>query len=138
MRANADLGAAELARLLDRTQRSVEGAAHRNRISLRRRGERRGTVLCQPRGASLRGELRETLLRDSTLIAERMRIDRDAELCPSCGKRPVRVQRAGFCGVCHMERLTECHLERQAEHDAQKRLWAERQRLHRARQETPA
>lgn len=41
-----------IAEELGRTLSSVQMAAHRNRISLRRSGERRGLVLGQPRGTS--------------------------------------------------------------------------------------
>lgn len=138
MRANAHLGAAALAELLERSQRSVEAAASRHRISIRRRGERRGTVLCQPRGVSLAPEMRETLVDAGALIAERLRIDHEGDLCPACGRRPQRVRSTGLCVPCHKERLAEAHREVIAEHEAQKRLWMERQRRHRLPKEPPA
>lgn len=135
MREHAHLGAEAVARLLGRSVRSVQGAAARQRISLRRRGVRRGSVLGQPRGVSLRPEVRETLFHRGELVARRLRVEREAELCPCCAQRPQRVRVTGLCLPCHLERLAEAHREAQAEIEAQRRLWAERQRLHRAREE---
>jgi hypothetical protein len=114
LRANAHLGAEKLARLLACTPRAVRMTAHRHRISLRRPGVRCGLVLGQPRGVSLSGEIRDDLVSgrvDPELIAERMRIDAEAELCPFCGHRPVRVHATGLCAVCHKRVLTERHRE---------------------------
>ena len=134
---NAGLGANELAELLGRSPDSIRGAAYRSRISLRRPGSRQGSVLGQPRGVSLRGEdIRADILSgkvDPGLLARRMRIDREAALCPSCGKRPIRVDATGLCRVCHLDRLSEVHLEALQEHDAERALWATRQALQRAR-----
>ena len=47
LREHRSLGAPELAKTLGRTVRSVQLAAARNRISLRRPGETRGTLLDQ-------------------------------------------------------------------------------------------
>lgn len=135
MRENAHLGVVAVANLLNRTPASVRSAAQRHRISLRRPGYRGGVVLGQSRGISLRKAQREALLEYGTLIAERMRIDEQAELCPSCGRRPQRVSTTGLCAVCHKQRLADAHRETVAELEAQRGLWMERQRLHRARQE---
>lgn len=134
LRENASLGAAEVARLLGREERAVRQAAYRHRISLRRRGSRRGLVLGQPRGVSLGAELREDLLSgkvDAAVIARRMAADHDAELCPCCGRRPVRVEASGMCRVCHLEALAAHHLELLAEIQAQRELWTARQQVHR-------
>ena len=137
LEANAHLGALELARLSGRSEDSIRGAAYRFRLSLRRPGSKRGTVLGQARGMSLRGEaVRDDILAgkvDPALLARRMRIDREAALCPSCGKRPQRVEASGLCLVCHRDRLTELHLEALEEHDAERALWSSRQALKRAR-----
>ena len=121
---------------LGRSPSSVRKAAYRYRISLRRPGSRRGVVLGQPRGVSLRRELREDLASgrvDPTVLARRMRLDEDAELCPSCAARPVRVRQTGLCRVCHLHRLEQAHREALAELEAQRGLWQSRQELKRAR-----
>lgn len=135
MRANASLGAAQLARLMNRSKGAVEKAASRHGISLRRPGERRGLVLRQPRGVSLRVELRDDLL-DSNFaaaVAARMAIDREADLCPRCVARPITVRATGLCRTCHVHVLTEAHREQTAEIEAQRALWQSRQELKRAR-----
>ena len=121
LRANAQLGAERLAQLLGCTPRAVRMTAHRHRISLRRPGVRCGLVLGQPRGVSLAGEIRDDLVSgrvDPELIAERMRIHAEAELCPFCARRPVRVHATGLCAVCHKRLLTERHKEAVDEHAA--------------------
>ena len=136
LRTNASLGAAELAGQLGRSVSSVRSAAHRHGISLRTPGSRRGTVLGQPRGVRLSGALREDLVGgtvDATLIAERMRIDAEGSLCPSCGRRPQRVSRSGKCRICHLEDLRAHHLECIDELDAQRALLTSRKALERAR-----
>lgn len=133
MRTHAGDGAQAIAAALGRSKKSIEGAAHRTRISLRRPGSRRGAVLGQPRGVSLRREMREGLLQHGDLIAKRLQVDADAELCPACGLRPVRVRVTGFCRACHLRRLAELQREARAERKAQRWLWVERQRRHRDR-----
>lgn len=137
LREDAILGVKALAEKLGRSAESVASQARRQRISLRRKGERRGSVLGQPRGVSLRKALRDDLVSgrvDAALVAERMRIDEEAEmLCPSCAVRPVRVESTGLCRPCHLNRLADAHHEALAELVAQRRLWRARQWLHRAR-----
>jgi hypothetical protein len=133
LRAHAGDGARAIACALERSVVSVKKAAQRHRVSLRPSGCRTGTVLGQPRGVSLRPEVRATLAVDGTLINERLRIDAQAELCPSCGRRPQRVRATGLCRPCHLDRLAEAHRERQAELAAQRDLWRERQALKRQR-----
>lgn len=135
MRENASLGVVAVANMLNRTPSSVRNAARRQRVSLRRPGYRGGIVLGQARGLRLRADERDLLLKYGTLVAERMRIDGEAELCPACGRRPQRVRATGLCLACHKERLAEAHREVAAEIEAQRALWTERQRLHRARRE---
>ncbi len=137
LRENASLGATALAALLHRSEASVRRAAERHRISLRRPGERRGSVLGQPRGVSLKRQMRDDILCgmvDAAVLAERLRLDAEAELCPACGVRPVRVTTTGLCRACHLSRLADLHREALAEISAQKELWRERQTLHRARE----
>lgn len=136
MRENAHLGAAEVARLLRRPVPAVKFQAHKQRISLRTHGCRRGSVLGQPRGVKLAPALRQDLV-DGTvnaqLLAERMKIDAEAALCPCCGRRSVRNANAGSCLVCHLQNLTSHHLERIDEIDAQRALLTSRKALERAR-----
>lgn len=129
LREHAHFGAAEVARLLERTIWSVRQQAYRQRISLRQHGCRRGVVLGQPRGVSLRRELRDDLVRDrrDELLAQRAKVDAEAALCPCCGRRPVRT-RSGFCRACHLDRMTELYEEMTADDCAMQRSWAARQR----------
>jgi len=137
LRENAQLGASELARRLGRSRRSVRSAAERVGISLRPPGVRTGTLMGQPHGMSLRRDMREALLACPHLLEERARMDRDAELCPSCARRTINVPATGLCRPCHMRHLADAHREALAELHAGRELWAERQRLHRAREAAP-
>ncbi|MGO8683066.1 MAG: hypothetical protein ACLQUT_00570 [Thermoleophilia bacterium] len=143
LRRNGHLGAAALAAMLGRSQASVTSAARRFRISLRRQGSRRGSVLGQPRGVSLRSEVRVSLASDrllAALVVKRMQVDRDADLCPFCGRRPIVNHSTGLCAVCHVRKLTEAHRDALAELEARRELDAAKQMLHRAREaagETP-
>ena len=137
LRANAHLGAAELAGLLETTPRAVRNLASRHGISLRRRGERRGILLGQPRELRLAELVGEDLAADrkaAALVLERCRLTEAAELCPECGRRPVRVRKAGLCLPCHRRRLADAHRELLAEAEAGRELWQARQALKRARE----
>jgi hypothetical protein len=134
--ANANLGEYGCAELLGRSRCSVRSAAYRSRISLRRPRERRGSVLGQPRGVSLRPELIAGLKADTRLaqlVAQRMRIDASAALCPTCGRRPATVRTTGLCVCCHTERLTEGRLAVLEEIDAHRAYDVAKQKLCRAR-----
>ena len=136
LRDHASLGAEEVARRMDRSPAAVKRAASRFRISLRRPGSRRGSVLGQPRGVSLRRQLRADLVDgrvDPEVLASRMELDAEAELCPLCVARPIRVAATGLCKVCHLRELAERHREAIDELDAQRDLWTARQQLKRAR-----
>jgi hypothetical protein len=140
LRANSSLGASALAAMLGRTPASVRRAAVRYRVSLRSPGERRGLVLGQPRGVSLKRDLRADLARDrrlAELVARNLSLPRDADLCPACARRPITVHSTGLCGVCHMKKLAEAHRDALAEIAAQRELLAARQQ-HRARAEDNA
>ena len=130
LREHAPEGAAACARALGRSVGSVKAMAHRLGISLRRPGCRRGSILGQPRGVSLRREVRETLIhgRRDELVAARMKMDEEAELCPACGRRPQRVPATGLCQRCHLARLTELYEEVTADDAAMQAAWAARQR----------
>ena len=136
LRDNADEGAVGVARLLGRSTSSVEHAAYRHRVSLRRPGHRCGSVLGQPRGVRLRAAMRADIVDgrvSATLIAARMKIDHDAALCPCCGYREIEVKNSGLCRPCHVSRLIQGHKDALAAIEAQRRLWSVRQELHRAR-----
>jgi hypothetical protein len=62
-----------------------------------------------------------------------MTLDADAELCPLCVARPVRVIATGLCRLCHLRELAEAHREAVDELEAQRELWTARQQLKRAR-----
>ena len=139
LREHASLGASELATRMGRSPVAVKRAASRFRISLRRPGSRRGSVLGQPRGVSLRRDLRTDLTGgrvDPEVLASRMKRDADAELCPLCVARPIRVAATGLCRVCHLRALAEAHREAIEELEAQRELWTARQQLKRARERT--
>jgi len=137
LRANAHLGAEELARLLGTTPCAVRNLAHRQRISLRRRGERRGILLGQPRDLSLAELVGGKLAADrktAALVLERSELTAAGELCPECCARPVRVRKTGLCLPCHKRRLADAHRELLAEAEAGRELWQARQALKRARE----
>lgn len=137
LRANAHLGAEELAELLGATPRAVRNLAHRQRISLRRRGETRGILLGQPRDLSLTELVGARLASDrktAALVLERGEIAGAAELCPECSARPIRVRKTGLCLPCHKRRLADAHREVLAEVEAGRELWQARQALKRARE----
>ena len=140
LRDNAALGAARLAVLLDRSEGSVRQAAYRYRVSLRPFGCRRGRVLGQPPGISLRSDLREALVDSAEraeLVARRLKADREAELCPECARRPQRVPSSGLCVPCHLNRLEALIRETAAEDEAQLGYNVAKQRAHRNREAQP-
>lgn len=138
LREGAAGGARELAAELGRSVTSVTSAAYRHRISLRAAGERRGSVLGQPRGVSLQPELRHGALAGrvpESAIAARRELNA-GPLCPACASREA-THHSGYCLSCWHRELARRHheeLERiHAEDEARKLLWQERQRLHRER-----
>ncbi len=138
LRDGAAAGAKAIAEELGRSKTSVTSAAHYHRISLRTPDERRGTVLGQPRGISLKAELRDGALAGrvpADAIAAREALDA-AALCPVCCVRDA-THRSGYCVPCWHHVLAKRHreeLERlRAEDDAKRALWKARQRVKRAR-----
>jgi ribosomal protein L37AE/L43A len=136
LRENSHLGAVQLAAMLERSVFSVRKQAKKNRISLRRKGERRGLVLGQPTGVSWqenRLRLIHTDIIDGKVrmedLEQRIRdyMDPDVPTCPGCATRPIRRQATGLCEVCHLHMLARAHRETQAEADAQRELWKARQ-----------
>ena len=137
LRACAALGLEAAAVELGRSTASVRGAACRFRVSLRRPGCRRGAVLGQPRGVSLKKAMRDDLVSgriDPAVLEERARLDADAPLCPLCGIRPQRRgDPMGWCTPCHLERLADAHRQALADIEAQRAYWDSKVRLSQAR-----
>lgn len=138
LRRLAPLGAAAAAAALGRSVASVKRAAQRHRISLRRKGERRGLVLGQPRGMRTEGEIAR--LRRAVLAGELDPGEVEArgravllglELCPACAARPAEVSSTGLCRPCHLRALAHGAAHVRAEVQARRAWDAERQRKHR-------
>ncbi len=153
LRRLASRGARAVAEALGRSVCSVQLQAHRQRISLRPPGERRGTLLGQPRGVSLRSsraaeayarallEVRERVLRgevdpaDLDLEVRRAaRILRGDLLCPGCSRAPQETVH-GLCRECHVRELARAYREGGVERrrEAQREWDRERQRAKRLR-----
>jgi len=115
LRENRELGAEAVAELLGRSIWSVKGAAYRQGISLRRPGDSRGHVLGQPRTMSLARDLHRAMAAAPGLYAERLRVLRDASLCPECARRPIQVERSGLCRPCHGKHLERLYRESRGE-----------------------
>jgi hypothetical protein len=143
LRANAHLGAEAIAAIVGRSVWSVRNAARRQRISLRRTGERRGKVLGEQRAGSWSGELAAARISQAAgdvngtvveqhleHVAAAMRGER-APLCPACVSRPVTRARTGLCEVCHRHALAEAHRHASAQADAQRAYWTAKQQAHR-------
>lgn len=138
LRDNAVHGAHFVAILTGRSVHSVQQAAKRHRISLRRKGERRGSVLNERRPGDDPARLR--ILDgagDARKVANYLTLEAAArrgaqpDLCPSCAARPVERPRTGLCQPCHLMALADAHRHDQARAEAQRELWTERQRKHR-------
>jgi hypothetical protein len=143
LRANSSLGAAAVAERLGRSVEAVRAQAKRQRVSLRRAGERRGRILGLPtlpdsdhRAAALER------LRDDVLAgqADMGRIERRAlaivrgdSLCPHCTRLPVEVSTSGLCEDCHVDTLIEGHKLEYATLAKQRELVMVRQMKHRLR-----
>lgn len=136
LKENAHFGAVKVAEMLGRSVFSVRKQAKKNRISLRRKGERRGLVLGQPTGVKWQDHRMRQIHTDIIDGAVRMEdleqrirdyMDPDMPMCPGCATRPIRRQATGLCEVCHLHMLARAHRETQAESDAQRALWQARQ-----------
>lgn len=150
LREHAHLGATAVATLLGRSVRAVRLAASRNRISLRRQGERRGIILGQPRAVSWSSQsgagadsTRLSAIREDALAGvidlgdlERRALEemvsRTRSLCPSCGARPQERRSTGLCEPCHLRGLARAHRDEMDRREARRDLWAARQAKHRA------
>ena len=141
LRLNAGLGARAVARKLNRSVESVRTQARRQRISLRRPGERRGRLFSQPNGMRIDRTPVLQRLREDVLAgrANLERIERrvalivaGAPLCPGCTLLPQEVEGSGLCLVCHYSMLAQAHAQEARTIEARRLLDAERQRKHRA------
>jgi hypothetical protein len=151
VRAHRRLGAETLAEMLGRSVHSVKMAAYRNRISLRREHEHRGSLLGQRRGESWADAVRHGITRERL---EAMRKDAlggvidlgelerrikaelygpERPLCPSCGQRNVERVTTGLCEPCHHMHLARQHRESVDRLHARRDLDAARQEASRAR-----
>ena len=125
LRANSAQGATALSVALDRTRRSVVDQAVRFDVSLRQPGSRRGRVLGQLKGKHVSPEVREALLHARSLADPG--VERETcptcgralapDLCPSCGKRAIAVERTGMCRPCSAELQLEAYRRRVAQRD---------------------
>lgn len=132
----APLGVLAIAEELGRTPKAVKLFASKNGISLRRDGERRGSVLGEPRPGTLPADQRRAVLYGIT-NPERARAraeGRDRELCPGCAYRPVENRRTGLCEPCHLRRLAWAHQQEVVVVAARRELVTARQQKHRARE----
>lgn len=151
MRQNAHLGAQAVATILGRSLTAVKRKAQKERISLRKAGERRGLLLGQPRGQSWAHETvsgidpgRLRTIREGAISREldlgnleaRVRdaiLKRNRPLCPWCATRPIERVTTGLCEPCHWRELARAHRD-SIERDAARRdLDAARQEASRAR-----
>ena len=115
LRDNRELGAVAVADLLGRSVWSVKQAAYRQGISLRRPGDARGHVLGQARTMSLAGTVYQAMAAAPEVYAERLRVLREAALCPECARRPIQIERSGLCRPCHGEHLENLYRESHGE-----------------------
>lgn len=147
LREHAHLGLVAVALLLGRSEHSVQSAAKRYRISLRRVGERRGKILGQPaRGrwtdqtadSARLAAIRSDVLDGSVSIPELERRIRDRiygpakPLCPSCGQREQEKATTGLCEPCHLRELARAHRDEIDRRAARRELAQARQEKHRA------
>ena len=149
----ASLGAGPVAEELGRSIQSVRAAANRHRISLRPEGERRGTVLGQPRGVSLkaartaeaslqaiedvRAAIANGLVDPGDLeraVRRRRRLLLGEPLCPGCGRNPIE-RETGLCDDCHWRGMADAHRLGVAS-AGQREYERERKRAQRSRKES--
>jgi hypothetical protein len=144
LREQGHLGSKALAQILDRSVQSVKHVAHRHGISLRRRGERRGLLLGQPKNSSWKGSTEaipaERLERirvaarsgdlDLEELYRRIReqvANPNRPICPKCASRPQEKPATGLCAPCHYRELARVHRDHEALTEAKRELWRARQ-----------
>lgn len=149
LRNNANLGAEACAAILGRSVKSVKHKAARERISLRKPGERRGLMLGQAKNAAWMEQtgisptrlhqMREEAIAGTLDLGELERRAADAvrnphrPLCPWCGTRPQQKASTGLCEPCHWRELARQHREEAERAAARRDLDAARQQASRAR-----
>jgi hypothetical protein len=133
--AEAGIGVEAIAAALERTSGAVRQQASRHRISLRKAGERRGSIMGELPHRRLEPELREAVFLGVTdpRSAER-RSRAGGELCPGCAVRPSNT-RSGLCDVCHLQRLIQGHRDELAVAGARLELDAARAMKYRQRKQ---
>ena len=152
LREHASQGAVVVAIMLGRSEHSVRQAAKRYRISLRRKGERRGLILGQTGrwadGAQTGADptrlavIREEVLAGVVDIAALEQRVRDAvhgprrPICPSCCQREQERPSTGLCEVCHLRELARAHRDEVERREARRELWQARQEKSRRRRRT--
>lgn len=152
LREHAHEGAVVVAMMLGRSEHSVRQAAKRYRVSLRRKGERRGLILGQTRrwadGAqtgvdgSRLAVIREEVLAgavDMATLEARIRVSVSGPrrpICPSCCQREQERPSTGLCEVCHLRELARAHRDEVERREARRELWQARQEKSRARRRT--
>jgi len=139
---HAHQGAHVIAQITGRSLASVKAAAHRHRISLRRRHERRGKVLGEPRTAT--GDLLPGRVAVLDRDLDGRRLDYHLEqaaarrrgerrpTCPACGTRAIEMPSTGLCRTCHRHAAIEAYRHAHAEQAAEREAVSERQRRHRS------
>lgn len=151
LRQHAKEGVHVIALLTGRSTRSVQRAAERHRISLRRSGEQRGKALGEPRVGSWRteglghvradvlsGEVSDVNVDAHLQIVAAGRRGVPQQLCPACSARPVQRPRTGLCTPCHLRALAEAHRHAKAEKEARREWWKEKQQIKRRRDDDDA
>lgn len=149
IRNNSNLGVAVVAIMLNRSVKSVKHKAARERISLRKPGERRGLLLGQSKDTAWMDQLgispaRLALIREEAIAGtldigdlERRILDAVKKphrpLCPWCGTRPQQKASTGLCEPCHLRELARQHREEAERASARRDLDAARQQASRAR-----
>lgn len=113
------VGGPACAAALDRSIEAVRTRAKRIGVRLRRR-KTFAPILTRCGPESVLRRIRELI---------------DADVCPSCGLRPIGVRRTGLCGRCHFDGLRLVHDEEIAKADGQLALYASRSKLYRRRRE---
>lgn len=113
VKAYADLGAAGVAELLDRSPQSVRHIAAMKGIPLRDSGEDVEILTVE--------------------ILEKIKDAPTLSVCPMCGKRFARMKATGMCRCCHLDQLLDLHQERLDEQIRQLKLDKARQDKRRLR-----
>lgn len=139
---NAHRGAHVVAQLTGRTLASVRSAAHRHRISLRPRHERRGKILAEPRTATadltparaavLTREIEPQRYAYHLEQAAARRRGEHRPTCPACGTRTIEMPSTGLCRTCHRYAAIEAYRHAHTEQLAEREAVSERQRRHRS------